>query len=113
MSFIFEFSKQRFYEFEDLGKHEKGAIETAIDAAVRESYLVTETKKYYAAMHSSYEKTLDTIVTDIETESKDYKGPASGKPKPLSRWQIHRKWKDIITEFRHAFVMKVRYEHSQ
>lgn len=102
------FSQQRYYEYYDLGKHEDGKITSAIDAAVTETYLVSMSRKYKVVVQPIVEDVLDKFVEEIKVDREEYKGPESGKPKIPTRWQLHKKRKEVFAEMQHEFVLKVQ-----
>lgn len=100
---------RRYYEFVDLGKNEDKTMRDNVDAAVAESFEITEAKKYRKLQKPNVKKALEHMIKDRKAHRKGYIGPPSGRPKLMSSWEIYKQRKIIEAELKQKFIYEVLY----
>jgi hypothetical protein len=99
---------RRHYEFLDLGKTEDAVVQQAVDEAVREAYLITETRRYRKLQRPHVKKLLTKMIEDRKAHRKGFIGPATGRPKLMSTWEIFKQRKIIESELKQKFIYEVK-----
>ncbi len=102
---------KRYFQFVDLGRNEETTMYRNITAAVNDAFQITESKKYHAQQEPNIKKAVSKIVADRKARWKEYRGPASGRPKKMSMWEAYQKKKEIAMEMKRAFIYDVRCNH--
>jgi hypothetical protein len=98
---------KQYYEFVDLGKHEKSTVNSSITQAVSESFSITETKLYHQLQKKNVENQLRKAQLERIKRVKEYIGPKSGRPKTMSSWEIYNSRKSIEIELKQKFIYMV------
>lgn len=101
-----EMGLKRYYEFVDMSKEADKTIIDAIDATVKEKFAVTKTEKYIKIQMKKVNKTVSEIRKALNVEIKEYKGPAVGRPKPLTIWKMRAKKRELMAELSHKFILE-------
>jgi hypothetical protein len=96
---------KELYEFFDLGKNEDEQLFNAVDSAIRSGFKVTQMTKYLAIQNKLSQDRSDVIVNDKKRELKRYKGPAAGKPKIPTKYEIYKMRKEIGRELDSVFII--------
>lgn len=106
-----EVGLREYYQFIDLGKDEDATIKANIDAAVNESFEITESKRYRKLQKPHVKQVLDRMIKDRKEHRKGYIGPPSGRPKVMSTWEIYQQRKFIEAELKQKFIYQVQMQH--
>lgn len=100
---------REYYQFLDLGKNEEVTIKARVDAAVNESFEITEAKKYRKLQKPHVKAVLDKMIKDRKEHRKGYIGPPNGRPKHMSSWEIYQQRKFIEAELKQKFIFQVYF----
>lgn len=101
-----EIGLREFFEFQDMAKLEEGLVRQGLIDTVSERFAITKKAKYHNTQFAKATLMAEKQRAELLKQSKEYKGPPSGRPKPMTYWEFHKLKKEILNELSTAWIKK-------
>jgi hypothetical protein len=94
------------WEIEDLEAKEGEIYAKSLESSLYSNYLVTQTPQFIRQNKAKANEVFAQKMTDLEKRIREYKGPASNRPRALSAWKRWKLKKTVVVDLTKQFILR-------